>query len=257
MTRKGPRRRLARIEVEDALRSAIISGRLPPGMMVTEMELADALGFSRVPIREALRTLVAEGFVEVLHGKGVHVAGIDVLRVRDEFELRLALEPAAVAIACQRVPELDLSELERVTAEAYDCIASGDMEKAARLNAEFHHAVIRLANNSHFDRLLSGIWSSLRLTLLLSNTDASDAISNRDLEIQHSELIEALRVRDSDRASAISARHIRDSYEKHRRLASSVPDAVNRVRAHATTQNLEALIDIPLRTRSGLHVDLG
>lgn len=223
--------------------------------MVTEMELADALGLSRVPIREALRTLVSEGFVEVLHGRGVRVAGIDVKRVRDEFELRLALEPAAVAIACQRVSELDLSELEEITSELRKCIDASDLERAARLNAEFHHAVIRLAENSHFENLLPGIWSSLRLTLLVSGIDVSVALLNHDLENQHLELIEALRDRDSVRASGIAADHIRASYNNHRLLMSSAGEALKMVPQVPAGEESLSLVDIPLRAQYALEFD--
>lgn len=257
MIPKGPRRRLAREEVEDALRGAIIGGSLRPGMLVTEMQLADALGFSRVPVREALRTLVAEGFVEVLHGRGVRVAGIDLMRVRDEFELRLVLEPAAVAIACQRVAELDLGDLETITADLRGCIESDDFSSAARLNAEFHHAVIRLAQNSQFDKLLPGIWSSLRLTLLLSNMNLSVAVLNHDLEEQHLKLIEALRDRDATRARAIAATHIRESYRNHRLLVSGVHDVVQKISASSPDEaGLEELFDIPLQQASVSRLDL-
>lgn len=255
MSTKAPRRRLAREEVEGAIRSAIISGRLHPGTMVTEMELADALGFSRVPVREALRTLVSEGFVEVLHGRGVRVAGIDMRRVRDEFELRLTLEPAAVAIACQRVAKLDLGELEYITANLRERIDAADLDAAARLNAEFHHAVIRLAQNTHFENLLPGIWSSLRLTLLVSEMNLSVAVLNHDLESQHLELIEALRVRDAIRASSIAAAHIRASYNNHRLLATSAGEALKLLPITAASEEPLFLGEIPLRAQYALELE--
>lgn len=256
MKTKAPRRRLAREEAEDAIRSAIISGRLHPGTMVTEMELADALGFSRVPVREALRTLVSEGFVEVLQGRGVRVAGIDMKRVRDEFELRLALEPAAVAIACQRVAKLDLSELETITADLRECIDTADMVRAARLNAEFHHAVIRLAQNSHFEKLLPSIWSSLRLTLLVSEMELSVAVLNHDLESQHLELLDALRERNAVRASEIAASHIKASYNNHRSLVTSAGEALNIDSKPPIGADALALVNIPTRAQSALVLEV-
>lgn len=225
--------------------------------MVTELDLAEALGFSRVPVREALRTLVREGLVEVLHGRGVRVAGVDLVRVRDEFELRLALEPAAVAIACQRVPRLHLSELETVTTGLRECIENDDFANAARLNADFHHALIRLAHNSHFDKLLPGIWNSLRLTLLLSNLNPSVTVLNHELEVQHLELIDALRRRDASRASAIASAHIRASYENHRRVVDGMPDAVREISAGSPVEAVDGeLIDLRLNDESAFQLDL-
>lgn len=237
------KRLLARESVERSIRQAIIAGSMQPGSLVKEQDLAEALGVSRVPIREALRTLEAEGLLAVHHGIGVRIAEIDMSAIREEFELRLILEPAAAAIACGNVTDETLDGLRATTERIRIFIDEGDFAKAARENGKFHKSVIELAGNGLLSHVTPGLWNALRLTLAFSQRYPEIAVLSRELEHQHSELIEALARRDAEGAYQAAAKHIRESYRYQGGLYRQFRDQV----ASLQQASDEGALDTPLR----------
>ena len=98
--------------VFNTLRQAILKGELEPGERLMEIQLADRLGVSRTPIREAIRKLELEGLVLMIPRKGAEVAKISEKSLRDVLEVRRSLEELAIELACQRMTEDDIKELE-------------------------------------------------------------------------------------------------------------------------------------------------
>lgn len=213
-------RRKARDAVEEALRQAIIEGRVPPGVFLKEAEVAEALGVSRVPLREALRTLESDHLVTVVHGRGIQVARLDWTAISEEYEVRLCLEPRAAALACQRASLAEIAALKAVTEEVKAAIERKDFSSAAKRNADFHTLLIGLSQNRLMQRLCRHCWGSLRLALLLSKNETEPEVEplNSQLESQHRELIQALEARDESRAEAIARQHILESYKYSLRL---------------------------------------
>ena len=99
--------------VFNTLRQAILRGELKPGERLMEIALSQRLGVSRTPVREAIRMLEQEGLVIMIPRKGAQVAEISEKDLKDVLEVRLGLEELAVRIACQRITEEELEELER------------------------------------------------------------------------------------------------------------------------------------------------
>lgn len=213
-------RRRMRDAVEEALRQAIIEGRVPPGVFLKEAEVAEALGVSRVPLREALRTLESEHLVKVVHGRGIQVARLDWKAISEEYEVRLCLEPRAAALACGRASLGDIAALKKVTEEVKAAIDRQDFSTAAKRNADFHGLLVGLSNNRLMKRIAGQCWGALRLALLLSKNEIEPDLQpvNAQLEGQHRDLIQALEARDAARAEAIARRHIEESYAYSLRL---------------------------------------
>ena len=103
--------------VFQTLRQAILRGELKPGERLMEIHLAQKLGVSRTPVREAIRKLELEGLVLMIPRKGAIVAEITVQDLEDVLEVRMALEELAVKIACKRITEEQLEEIKRRSAE--------------------------------------------------------------------------------------------------------------------------------------------
>ena len=112
--------------VFNTLRQAILKGELEPGERLMEIQLAERLGVSRTPIREAIRKLELEGLVLMIPRKGAEVAKISARSLRDVLEVRRALEELAIELACQRMSEEDVGNLQKAQEDFKKAIAEGD-----------------------------------------------------------------------------------------------------------------------------------
>ena len=97
--------------VAEALRDAIKSGMLAPGQRLMEIQLAEELGVSRTPVREAIRKLELEGYVVMMPRRGTYVANLSIRDVNDVFEIRTALDSLACGLAAERITESELESL--------------------------------------------------------------------------------------------------------------------------------------------------
>lgn len=112
--------------VFNTLRQAILKGELAPGERLMEIQLAERLGVSRTPIREAIRKLELEGLVLMIPRKGAEVAKISEKSLRDVLEVRRSLEELAIELACQRMTEEEINSLEQTQEEFKKAVARGD-----------------------------------------------------------------------------------------------------------------------------------
>jgi DNA-binding GntR family transcriptional regulator len=115
--------------VFESLREAIISRQLEPGERMMEIQLAEEMGVSRTPVREAIRKLELEGLVLMVPRKGAYVAGLSLKDVADVFEIRRALEGLASELAADRITDEELENLERYLVKIADEIDRGDLAK--------------------------------------------------------------------------------------------------------------------------------
>ena len=111
------------------LRRAILAGKMPPGTRLLEVHLADEMGVSRTPIREAIRVLEQEGLVIMRPRRGAEVAKITVPQMRDVLELRTVLDVLAVELACERATDEDIKEIEKAAREFEQAVYDGDLHK--------------------------------------------------------------------------------------------------------------------------------
>ena len=131
------------------LRRLILAGRLAPGERLVEDRLAERLGVSRNPVREAIRVLEAEGFVETAARRGALVATLDESQADDIFEVRLALEPLGARLAArQENPEL-VARMKEVLAEAQDASADRDLDHLADLHSDLHSLIFEMTGNAY------------------------------------------------------------------------------------------------------------
>lgn len=135
--------------VHEELRRLILSGELPPGSRLVEDHLATRLGVSRNPVREAIRVLSAEGFVEVLPRRGATVASMGAAEVEELFDVRVALESLGARLAARHVTPGVARQLQEVLEAAERATADGQQAELVDLNARFHDAVIEAGGNAY------------------------------------------------------------------------------------------------------------
>lgn len=193
-----------RERVRDLIRDRIVRGEFTPGDRLVERVLAEELGVSRVPVREALNLLKGEGFVQDVPRRGVIVTMLSQEDLDDLFEVREALEVQSARLACQRATDDELESLADIARRADAARDLDDAELLADLNEAFHDAIPRLAHN----RILATTLEPLegRLHWVLRQNRSPGALMK-----EHSELVEALVARDAERAEEIARRHVATS----------------------------------------------
>ncbi|MGA0594685.1 GntR family transcriptional regulator [Enterovirga sp. CN4-39] len=196
----------------EAIRGAIASGTYGPGQHLRAAEVADRLGISRTPVREALRRLSAEGLVEFFANRGAYVTHWSQSDVEEVFALRTVLEAHAAEVAAARLTPAALEELERYATEMEGVVGSGpdrDLAELARRNGEFHRIIITAAANQRLSAMISSVVEMALVTRtfhVYSDEDLARSMTH------HRELIAAFRGRDSVWAGSVMRSHIRAAH---------------------------------------------
>lgn len=194
----------ARQRVHERLREYIISGRLRPGDRLVERDLAVRFGVSRGPVREAVRDLQSEGFVEAESPRRLVVRKLSRTDVEELFDVREALEVLACGLAAQRADQQDLRRLDRLLANAARAIEAGRLSQAADRNAEFHEQIIVLAGNRLLSSMVHPLADRLRW-LFRQNEDWARLLH------EHKRLLAAIASGDPERARECSLRHVQEN----------------------------------------------
>jgi DNA-binding GntR family transcriptional regulator len=211
-----------RERVHDRLRQAILSGDMAPGTPVIEADLADRLGASRTPIREALRRLEAEGLIEPRGLRGSVVRTMPAREVDCIFEIREALESLAARRAARTIGDGELRKLAAHVA-AMDA-AIDDPQEMERHDTAFHDIILANAEGERLRRMLSDLRGELITFRVLS---LADDARRRETVVEHRAMLTALRDHDEDAAAALTAEHIANARAAVLRIASTGDGAAN------------------------------
>lgn len=208
------------------VRDGIVRGTYGASIRITEQEIADALGVSRTPVREALRRLQAEGFVKVLPNVGAVVTPWTDSDTRNVFELRALLEPYGAARAAQNVTPEAISTLRRLAEEQYEESAKrreGYIERIGTLNSRFHHTLQAFSGNARLVTLLPALLEAPMMLKTFGRYDQHHLLRSAS---HHVELVSAMEARDSEWAASVMRSHIlaahaalRSTSEEHEPLA--------------------------------------
>jgi DNA-binding GntR family transcriptional regulator len=188
-----------------ALRQEIIAGRLRPGDRLVERELAERFGVSRVPVREAIRALVAEGFVHFETPRRTVVRRLAPSDVRELFELREALEVYAAGLAASRATPDDLAEVEQLLDLAATATEAGDAEAITDINSRLHDRIVAMAGNDLLIAALEPVAGRLRW-MTRRNEEWPQLL------VEHRQLFEAIASGDPEGARAHALAHVRTNY---------------------------------------------
>lgn len=189
----------------DVLRDRILHGALAPGERLGEVELAEKLGVSRTPVREALRRLSAEGLVDITTNKGARVVEHPRQDLDNIFLIRAHVEGLAARTAAQRASAVDIERLELIATTLRTCAEAGELAEVYRLNLEYHSTLNGLAASA----VVSGTVATLIHASIQHRTlHAFDEAAMRRSVNHHLEIVAALRARDPDWAEAVMRAHL-------------------------------------------------
>lgn len=204
----------------DELRRLVITGELAPGTRLVEDRLADRLGVSRNPVREALQTLASEGFVEILPRRGAVVAQIRAKQAEDLFDVRVALEPLAARLAARRRDDDGLERLAEVLRLARRATDAEQLDLLALYNTDFHSVVVQLSGNDYLGLLVAPM---ARRVQWVFRTSAATRAPHSWRE--HEELLLAIASGDEDYAEAVARAHVGAARASYRGFAGYGPES--------------------------------
>lgn len=197
--------------VFNTLRQAILRGELKPGERLMEIQLANKLGVSRTPIREAIRKLELDGLVLMIPRRGAEVAEITEKNLRDVLEVRTALEELAVRSACDKMTEEDFVELKRAATDFEVALKADDVTMIAELDVKFHDIIYNATSNQRLIQLLNNLREQMyryRVEHLKSENARPRILS------EHEGLIRSLESKDKEKAAEIICVHMSNQVEE-------------------------------------------
>jgi len=222
----GRRKGHMHLEAARRLRAMIQFGDLPPGTRLREAQLCQQLGVSRTPLREALRTLAAEGLVNQLPNRSMVVAALDPNDVEHLYRVFGDLEGLAGELACTRVTEQEIAEMGRLLSRMVDLHERGDRAEYMKVNQRIHRMVIDIAANP----VLLSVWQSL-----LPRVERARTLPNLDRArwtgalFEHSKMFAALAARDGPLLRRLSSEHFLNGIPTLRSLQAAQPADVELV----------------------------
>ena len=194
--------------VFNTLRRAILSGELKPGERLMEIHLANRLGVSRTPIREAIRKLELEGLVKIIPNKGAYVTGITRKDVADIYKIRSMLEGMCARWATKYITEKQIEELEEVLLLSEFHLRKRSDEQAdqvTELDGKFHRILYEASNS----RILEHVLSDFHKYVQMARAKSVGEKNRAEKSIQeHREILEAIQKHDGELAERLANRHI-------------------------------------------------
>ncbi|MBQ7954549.1 MAG: GntR family transcriptional regulator [Lachnospiraceae bacterium] len=191
--------------VFNTLRQAILTGELKPGERLMEIHLANRLGVSRTPIREAIRKLELEGLVIMIPRRGAEVAKITEKSLQDVLEVRRALDALSVELACERISEEELIQLKNACDEFEKATHTKDPKKIAKADVELHDIIVKATGNSRLVQMVNNLSEQMYRYRFEYIKDAS---KHQRLIDEHRVIYESIRNKDKTTASETAKLHI-------------------------------------------------
>lgn len=199
-----PRQSLGQ-SVYEKLKIAIVQGDFEPGSRMVESRVAEALGISRTPVREAIHKLEREGLLQQDPKGGFFVKGLTRADIEETFGIRSVLESYAARLAAVRYVEGELTSLEEKI-EAYQaCLDQGDLEALPKINTEFHDLLYGLSRSPKLIKMINDLREQIyRFRLVILKIEPMARLSNKD----HRLMLKAIRERDAEDVERVTRAHI-------------------------------------------------
>lgn len=212
--------KLARVNLNDymplrevifnTLREAIIAGELKPGERLMEVQLAEKMGVSRTPVREAIRKLELEGLVDMIPRKGTHVAELSIKNIMDVLEVRASLDGLATALSSTRITRDELKALNSIKEQFISYIEKDNVQGAIKKDVEFHDVIYRSSRNEKLIQISNNLREQVQRFRVIYLKDYS---SPKELIKEHMEIYNAIVSKDCEKAQKLAEDHIRRQQE--------------------------------------------
>ena len=194
----------------ESLRTALFQGVFTPGQKVTEKEIAESLGVSRTPVREALNLFRQQGLLKQSHGGSYIVTSPSLQQIEDVFEIRRILEPLAASKVFSHCSETDVDKLESIIAGEEELMDEQDSSKTFILNLEFRTTFFRLCGNERLSNIIEAFMDHIHFLGMLTLRDRT----TREIVINgQKNIVSALRARNETALMEAVNKHLDVAYE--------------------------------------------
>ncbi len=191
--------------VFETIRQAIIQGDLKPGQRLMEIQMAEELGVSRTPVREAIRKLELEGFVSMVPRKGAYVTPLSIEDLEDMMQIRAALEALAAQLAAVKASDEEVEELCRTNDLFEQAVMDNDEREIMKSDIRFHDALYSASGNAKLKMLTNSLREQMQRIRVLYIKNIPD---KKELIGQHARVIQAIKEHDGEIARDVSRDHI-------------------------------------------------
>nr|WP_245974211.1 GntR family transcriptional regulator [Bosea caraganae] len=192
-----------------ALRDYIVEGNLADGARIPERLLCEKFGISRTPLREALKVLAAEGLIDLLPNRGARVRAFSDEDLRELFDVMGGLEALAGRLACERISDEEITEIEQVHHEMYRFYLRRDMHGYFQRNQEIHRLIVEAAGNATLNATYASFAGRIRRVRYAANLDKERDRWGEAMR-EHEAILDALRRRAGSELSDIMFQHLRN-----------------------------------------------
>lgn len=189
----------------NTLRDAIVTGELKPGERLMEVTLAEKMGVSRTPVREAVRRLEMEGLVTMTPRKGTHVAELSVKDIMDVLEVRAALDRLATELAAGRIRQENIRQLGNIHKQYIACLGKENISGAIKKDVEFHEAIYNASGNNKLSSVAGNLREQIYRFRVLYMKDFSNA---EEVLKEHQAILQALQEKNVELAGKLAEEHI-------------------------------------------------
>jgi len=189
--------------IKNRIRQRIIDGEFLPGARLVEHKLSEEMAVSRIPIREALRSLAAEGLVNIEPHRGAFVATLSKEDAMDMVEVRAALEGLNAKLAAQNIKGRDVEKLQKILEKGTQAIEKGDLDACKKLNSKFHNTLATIPGNT----ILMELITSLRERTAIVFT-ANTILKVRENWLEHEQILRAVISGNAELAALLATQHV-------------------------------------------------
>lgn len=192
--------------VFNSIREAIISGELEPGKRLMEVQLAEKMGVSRTPVREAIRKLELEGLVVMKPRKGTHVAELSKKDIIEVLEVRATLDALATGLAAERITPEEIKSLESACSHLEMHIKKQNIQGIIKKDVEFHDIIYHASGNEKLMQIIANLREQVQRYRIYYFSEFRNV---KDVMIEHSDIIAAIKKGDRAYAQQFAEKHIK------------------------------------------------
>lgn len=199
--------------VYKTLRQEILSRKLYPNTKLVETVIAQRMGISRTPVRDAIKQLAYEGLVDIIPGRGAYI----VCPTKDEFyqlfSCRLLLETKAMELAAEKITDEELNALEELLAVERECLQRKSVEEYLTINKKIHRLMVKASRNAFFIKYIEELISKTDIYLIFYDNFLFKKENEVHSVQEHKNLLDALKDRDPQKSYKAMESHIRSIFE--------------------------------------------
>jgi len=200
------KRKYLRDLIFEKLQQAIYSGKFKSDERITEKEIAEELGVSRTPVREALYRLASTGMIKIIPHRGFIISRWSAKEIKDVMEIRVALEMLAVRLTIQRISPKEIDELKILLIEMEEAVKKEDITRASQLNTLFHDKIIIASKNKELSQAIEPIKNKIYHFRIISISSPNRLKESFE---EHKKILDAIINKDIELAQGLISQHIK------------------------------------------------